>query len=188
MRQRSTIGIKPALRQSLTLALIAGGTIGLPWIAHGIISSGYPFFPSTFGALPVDWKIPTSITVEARDWIYSFAREPHVDSDVVFSSWQWVAPWFARMQSGFEYFLFTLPFYVFVAAVIFYVMLLFIFARTLRKGQRIDWRLWLPVIPAAFFGVTRLFNAPHPRFSGATVLVFRLWGFCMAWSVLQHTP
>ena len=28
----------------------------IPWVLRGYVLSGYPFFPSTIGALPVDWR------------------------------------------------------------------------------------------------------------------------------------
>ena len=40
------------------LAIGAGVVIYVsPWVAHSVISTGFPFYPSSFGAVPVDWQV-----------------------------------------------------------------------------------------------------------------------------------
>jgi len=52
---------RPAVAETrVTLAwMVAIGLLfGVPWLARGVITSGYPFFPVGIGALPVDWLAP----------------------------------------------------------------------------------------------------------------------------------
>jgi hypothetical protein len=59
-------------------ALALSTLILLPWCARGIILSGYPLYPATVFAFPVDWKAPLS----AAEWyalgVQSWGRIPDV--------------------------------------------------------------------------------------------------------------
>ncbi len=46
----------------------------LPWIARGIISTGYMVFPSSITGVPVDWKVPAAVMQSISDYIIGFAR------------------------------------------------------------------------------------------------------------------
>ncbi len=49
--------------------VIVGGLLGalgvVPWLVRGVLQSGYPFFPTIAGGLPVPWRVPP----EATTWI-----------------------------------------------------------------------------------------------------------------------
>jgi hypothetical protein len=51
----------------------------VPWIINGILLSGYPLYPSTFGGLPVDWKVPEDLATAQRLWIAAHARHSIAD-------------------------------------------------------------------------------------------------------------
>jgi len=45
---------------ALAVMVLGAGT----WIARGYILSGYPFYPSRFGAAEVDWRVPEAIAIK----------------------------------------------------------------------------------------------------------------------------
>lgn len=73
-------------------AVALSAAVLLPWCARGVILSGYPLFPATTLAFPVDWKVP----VPVADWyvgaVRSFARIPDVPvADT--RGFAWLRPW-----------------------------------------------------------------------------------------------
>src|SRR5258708_22554897 len=105
--------IKCAARQLLIWLVVAGCVIGVPWVANGIIESGYPFFPSTIGALPVYFRGPTAIATDAADWVRTFARNPRGDEAVTLCNWDWLPGWRARLHKTFIESLFVIAFVAF---------------------------------------------------------------------------
>jgi hypothetical protein len=160
-----------SLRQALIWLTVVGLFVGIPWVGHGIIASGYPLFPATVGALPVDWKVPTSITVEARDWIYSFARERRNDMYTVLSSWDWLKSWINNMQDQFSRFLFVLPA---IGSLIGFILYLIVWLFC-RKRNAAHTQLWLPFLPALVSGLFWFLTAPDPRFAGSAFWLLVLW-------------
>ena len=85
---------------SLALSIL----ILLPWFARGIILSGYPFYPATFFALPVSWKIPLSAARWYAIGVQSWGRTP----DVPFRDTQgfhWLRDWLSlalRNRASFQ--------------------------------------------------------------------------------------
>ncbi len=72
---------------------------GLSWAGRSIILSGYPAYPSTFGAMPVSWRVPLEQAEAERDWVYHFGRinYKHFATEGTgrwVSDWSWVRPWF----------------------------------------------------------------------------------------------
>ena len=64
--------------QMLLRIAILSSIISLVWCAHSIILSGYPLFPSTIGMLPFDWTVPAERAIDISNWVYSWARRPHM--------------------------------------------------------------------------------------------------------------
>jgi len=46
----------------------------LPLLIRNVLTSGYPFFPSTFGGFPVDWKLSEVITNDIAQYVKVYAR------------------------------------------------------------------------------------------------------------------
>ncbi len=82
-----------------TLSTI-GWLMGLPaiilvlWSFRGILLSGCPAYPSTFGCLHVGWAEPINVVKLEANRIYSWARENGAPPDQVLNSWGWLEPWF----------------------------------------------------------------------------------------------
>jgi hypothetical protein len=66
------------------------------WGFRGILLSGCPVYPSTVGCLRTAWSMPIEMVKTEADWVYSWARAPHVEPEEVFRSWDWFVPWLFR--------------------------------------------------------------------------------------------
>jgi hypothetical protein len=69
----------------------------IPWLCRGLITSGYPAYPSTLGHIQADWSVPLEKTRQEAAWIYSWAREPTTQPNAVLSNWNWLVPWFNHL-------------------------------------------------------------------------------------------
>jgi hypothetical protein len=83
IRQASKPVIVRAGKWSVAIAVF--GIV--PWIINSVLLSGYPLYPSTFGGLPVDWKVPEDLATAQRLWIAAHARHSIADG------FMWVGPW-----------------------------------------------------------------------------------------------
>ena len=170
-----------ALQRVGLWAILIGAGLILPWIANGLISSGYPLFPSTFGALPVDYRVPAAVAIDAADWVRSFARDPHGDMQHVLNSWDWLPTWEANLNDNLKIFLFVQPFYLGEVVLALYgVLLLIAVVRRWRGGTTGPRRhhsvwLWLPLIPALLSAIFWFYSAPDPRFAGSVFWLLTLW-------------
>src|SRR5262249_50737464 len=75
--------------------------LGFSWLGRGVALSGYPAYPSTFGAFSVEWRVPIEQAAAEQAWIGHFARTYYSDSasnglpygDRVVLQWKWLQPW-----------------------------------------------------------------------------------------------
>jgi hypothetical protein len=81
-------------QQLVKAAFVLSCSMGIPWICRGLILSGYPFFPSSAFALPVDWTVPRDIADGLAQFNRSWARIPHATLAETAGS-QWLRPWFS---------------------------------------------------------------------------------------------
>lgn len=110
-----------AMRGLFVMAALSAALIG-PWLARGVMLSGYPLFPSRALAMPVEWRVPERDMDELRHVIsnhtkgelpmflhkkvaqikpiawYAKLMKPPFDDRMEIKGWEWVRPW-----------LFTLP-------------------------------------------------------------------------------
>jgi hypothetical protein len=85
--------VKPAFLFAL------GGVVLIPWIARGVILSGYLLFPITMIDLfTPDWKMPSALVKLNSDWITSWARLHSYDSQMVLSKSfaEWLPLWWGN--------------------------------------------------------------------------------------------
>lgn len=71
--------------------------VAILYFIRGIISSGYPFYPSIFGHIDFKWSVPVEITINAENFIKSWARNPGANPDLVLKNWNWLKPWFYQL-------------------------------------------------------------------------------------------
>jgi hypothetical protein len=99
----------PLGKRQLMWAMILSGVIVLPWIGRGIVLTGYPLFPSTVLAIPVDWRVPALEAQQQADFARSFARVPELTYEYA-HGWSWLRPWFRELVREREGFLIPLFF------------------------------------------------------------------------------
>jgi len=90
-------------KRQLVCGVILSAAIVLPWIGRGIVLTGYPFFPSTALAVPVDWGVSALEAQSQADFARSFARVPGLTYEYAYG-WSWLQPWFrelVREREGF---------------------------------------------------------------------------------------
>jgi hypothetical protein len=80
--------------------------IFVPWVVRGYIFSGYPLFPSTFAAAPVDWLFDANAAAALRADIYAWARTAYFNVELGYRpGWGWVPHWMiqiALLRAPFE--------------------------------------------------------------------------------------
>ncbi len=84
-----------ARRTQRTVALVfaVGLTLLLPWMARGVITSGYVAYPQSIGRFNVDWAIPLDQVEVRQRTLATNTRLRGGDPDAVLSSWEWLGPW-----------------------------------------------------------------------------------------------
>src|SRR5713226_1196991 len=83
-------------KRQLVCGVILSAAIVLPWIGRGIVLTGYPFFPSTALAVPVDWGVSAPEAQSQADFARSFARVPGLTYEYA-HGWSWLQPWFREL-------------------------------------------------------------------------------------------
>jgi hypothetical protein len=136
--------------------------IVVPWFAHGLFLSGYPFFPSSLFGIPVQWRLPASSTRLLAAGIQSWARAPHATLSET-AGFHWIGPWFRGLRADRAEFL--LPVLIAITGAF------LILWGEIRKPSRWNYpggRLLIPIgLALAFWFV----EAPALRFAQAP-----LWG------------
>lgn len=161
-----TRGVSEGAKKRTALAVLAMSCFLLvPWLARGILLSGYPFFPVSALGVAADWKVPSAMAHWYLDGAQAYARMPDVEHFDM-RNYAWFYPWLRlaiRDRAGFQ-----------VPALIslFGVVLAFLRRRSLRGG--FAW-LWL-LAPSLLGTIAWFFAAPAMRFgqfaiwTGAAVL------------------
>lgn len=91
------VSLEIPTRRKRTLIMVSVGlssALVIPWLVRGIVLSGYPFYPSSAFAFPVDWRVPALdadfMALTNRAW----ARIAH-GSFAETSGMHWLKPWFS---------------------------------------------------------------------------------------------
>jgi hypothetical protein len=155
-------------------ALVLSTLILLPWCAHGILLSGYLFFPSTIFAFPVAWKIPLSAVKWYALGVQSWGRMP----DTPFRDtrgFRWLGDWLnhaLRNRPSFQ-----VPLAISLAGLV-----LALTPRFRRKP--LPARPWLSLLIPSILGIIFWFAAsPDLRFAQ-----FAIWtaaGTLGAWGIVS---
>lgn len=78
---------------ALAWACVPLALLVVPWMGRGIILSGYPVYPNTFGAVNVPWRIPHALVLSEANWLRSWTRTPQVFWADVLADMTWVRNW-----------------------------------------------------------------------------------------------
>jgi hypothetical protein len=151
-------GRKARLRQAIRLTVLLAATVIAPWMARGVILSGYPLFPIPVLPAPVEWRIPFDIAVTDARWAYAMTRIPAVTWERVVDLGDWFSPWLRRLLQ--------MPFDILIplAIVLLAAPVGLAFARA-RGVKRVWWVLLPPLVSILLWFIV----VPEPRYLGASL-------------------
>lgn len=152
-------------RRVLLALVIVGVVMGGAWLTRGILLSGYPLYPRTVLAAPVDWRLSEAVAYQEVLNVVSWGRGiGNIDPTYDLSSWAWLLPWFGSHSRNWMGF--TLPLLLSVVSASSWVICAL--QRRKRSATQRRLALWyMPIIGGLIFW---FFTAPEPRFGG-----FLLW-------------
>jgi hypothetical protein len=154
-----------AWRTATIPILISALAIGA-WMARGIGLSGCPLYPSPIARLPVKWAVPPQDALRDLSWIRSWARGNPDSPTQVLANWNWLIPWYHRLDKNH----FRIP-----ALLAFALLGLAAVAwGTIRsKHPRLPIETWIALATAAAGVLYWFIMAPDPRFGLG--FIFSLW-------------
>jgi hypothetical protein len=152
-------GPVPTRAAAATVAVVALAAV--PWLARGIVLSGYPAYPAAFGAAPVEWRMPPDLPEEERGEIAGWARDSSRPWREVLGGWEWLRPWWRRV--AYDRGRFLVPLALLVPAAL--------LALLARRGRAAPGGLWLFLLPAGSAAAFWFLTAPDPRFAGVALWV-----------------
>ncbi len=85
------------LARSLAPIAIAGCALILPWMARGVVTSGYIAYPQTFGRLDLYWAIPVEQLRQRQTNMTANTRLRGADREMTLSTWEWLGPWMRNL-------------------------------------------------------------------------------------------
>ena len=80
----------------LRLTMIMAGVMIVPWLARGVVSSGYIAYPQTVGRVNVDWAIPHEQLLNRQRAMSTNTRIRGGVQAEVLGSWDWLGPWLQK--------------------------------------------------------------------------------------------
>ena len=141
--------------------------MGLPvliialWSFRGILLSGCPAYPSTFGCLHVAWAEPINTVKLEANRIYSWARENGMPPVQVLNSWAWLGPWFYGIMQD------NVITVVYPAIISLLGIIVSVILCALKPSKKVNWKIFLIPLPI-WVGLIFWFGlAPDPRFANA---------------------
>jgi hypothetical protein len=138
------------------------------WLYRGVLLSGYPFFPSSFLGMPVDWRVPESVRRVFEDYILLWSRFPHGDATTALEGIAWIPHWFARIVPN--HYQFAWPVQVGIALAV--ALSLFVRDRfEIFSAGRSNIILLVPLLS---FAVLWFATAPDPRYFGPLAWLFAI--------------
>ena len=159
---------KDLLRTGLSSAVVAFALL-VPWCLHGLLLSGYPMYPSRFGGIAADWRLPAELANASRVWVIAAARNSTAPGFAWLPTWiRWISrehwpSWSSGLLAVF------LPVAVTCALIV-------LSAADRKRRERTHDRGWWLVAGCAMAAIAWLVTAPSPRF-----------GFAILWSLAAAT-
>lgn len=145
--------------------LVAIGLL-LPWMARGLITSGYPAYPQSFGRVELDWTIPSEQVESRQRTLATNTRHRGGDPEVVLASWEWLRPWLRNYLAN--VFPTLLPTVISIGAIVMYAL-----AKRMNPGRAsapdLSWRALLPLVVMLLFW---FFTVPNDKY-----VRYIIWSF-----------
>ena len=167
----------------LGLPVALGALLVIPWLARGVLLSGYPLFPSTALSIPVPWRMPYPLVEPISPIILNWARSANQTIQYT-GDLAWLRQWYAAFPFDVVKRVFMLACaaaglgLVWLAAEV-------LRARRLREAPALGASLWGTAVLLIVSGLSVLgwfFLAPDYRFSGALI-----WMLAAEALVLLHS-
>ena len=136
------------------------------WCLRGILLSGCPAYPSTFGCINASWSVPIEAIQNQANWIYSWARVPREVPEKVLSSWDWLKPWFNSVILTNKLSII----YPLIISCLGFIIILGMYLRELlsKTMNKILFLIPIPILTGLIFW---FFSAPDPRFVQSLILL-----------------
>jgi hypothetical protein len=139
------------------------------WVFRSVIASGYLIYPLGGTGLPVDWKVPEHLVRDEHLAIWAWARLPVYQSWRIIGSWDWIPRWLLRMADRPDV---VAPFgLMFISVLVWLLLSAGSFRRTDSSVRSFGILLGVGLGSLVFW----FWNAPDPRFLGASLWLVVLW-------------
>jgi hypothetical protein len=148
--------------RTIIKSLALPGVIAIAWLCRGLITSGYPVYPSTVGHIQTDWSVPIEQVRNTAAWISSWGRQPITQPDLVLGNWNWLGPWLDRLFKNSFY---SVVYPICVSALSMILALGFVFR--FRRGKKDSVLLWTALLSGPPFAAILFwfFVAPEMRYA-----------------------
>lgn len=164
----------------ITKKIVVPVIIMMVWVLRGILTSGCPVYPSTFGCINTSWSVPPELVKNLANVIYSWSRLPRVAPEKVLSSWEWLNPWFHTEILGNK----SLFVYPLATACLFLIFCVFVYIHSSRLKATNKYLFLIPV-PLLMGLIFWFFTAPSVRFAQALILMLPIAFVVMLISMLK---
>ncbi|HEX2620258.1 MAG TPA: hypothetical protein VHL11_08930, partial [Phototrophicaceae bacterium] len=164
------------LQRMVLIVGVTGVLITGVWLVRGGILSGYPLYPSTLIALPVDWRVDPEVAQTESTGIQSWARIPGGDPETVLANWNWLTVWWEANHARLLELIIPL---VMIGA----AGLLLIYGWLRRHDSALPGGMWLllSMLPGLLIWFT---YAPDLRFGWQNLWIVAAWlGIISLWQI-----
>jgi len=170
--------------RALVLAAACCGAVLIPWMARGVVLSGYPAYPLAVAGMPVEWRLPPAKLVAMTEAVKGPARAG-VDTGWQWSlrGWSWVRPWLKRVARCCWWEI-DLP----VALIGMSLALFALYCRRDPPGDRGSAARTLVLLPPVAGVAFWFLSAPEPRFGMGSVWALGAMSAALAWERAGHPP
>lgn len=136
----------------------------IPWLAKGIITSGYLLFPIEITKLSfLKWSTPLKIARASLENTKRIARGQFLDDKIVLNSFGWVSDWLRKFYTNNKIVIILIA-----VCVILFIIMLFLRNKNKVKLSALFYPLFLSCVSIAFW----FFNTPDLRYGQGFVFSF----------------
>jgi hypothetical protein len=141
------------------------------WMWRGVTLSGYPFFPSTALAMPVEWRMPRKEVWQFYGLTVWCARDPDFEGSMkrALKTWKWLPHWRKRILHATTQFAWPLQVGIMGSAAM--ALTAAVAGGILRKNA---FHFALLAVPVFLNAALWFFTAPDPRYFGPSVWLFAI--------------
>ena len=146
------------IQRLVALLFLVGMALLLPWMARGVVTSGYVAYPQSIGRFDVDWAIPAEQIEDRQRTLATNTRLRGGDPDAVLASWEWLGPWLRDF--GRNIFPISMPTLVSAIALAMY----FYGVRKLQPEGLTPHLSWRTLLPMMIMLVFWFFTVPEDKY------------------------